>query len=149
MNVGNIRASKKQQEVYDFIRDFIRDNGYGPSYREIKNGLNYASVSTVAVHVDSLISKGYLRKSDKAARSLEIVGDPTTAYVRNGEQFVVYKEAETAKRWLEGEATRRVDSLTAHSPQQRVREAKSFVDVLELIGSDAAMKLLERVRIYE
>lgn len=66
------RASKKQQELYDFVADFIGENGYGPSYREIMNALGYKSVSTVAVHVDGLIKKGYLKKLEGGARSLAI-----------------------------------------------------------------------------
>lgn len=67
------RASKKQQELLQFVDDFIVTNGYGPSYREIMNGLGYKSVSTVAIHVENLIAKGYLARRDKSARSLEVV----------------------------------------------------------------------------
>jgi SOS-response transcriptional repressor LexA len=67
------RASKKQQELLNFVDAFIRESGYGPSYREIMNGLGYKSVSTVAIHIDNLIAKGYLNRRDKSARSLEVV----------------------------------------------------------------------------
>lgn len=67
------RASKKQQELLSFVDGFIKGNGYGPSYREIMRALGYKSVSTVAIHVDGLIAKGYLARRDKSARSLEVV----------------------------------------------------------------------------
>jgi SOS-response transcriptional repressor LexA len=67
------RPSKKQRELLSFIDGFIKGNGYGPSYREIMRALDYKSVSTVAVHVDGLIAKGLLRKTDNAARTLELV----------------------------------------------------------------------------
>lgn len=68
------RPSKKQQEILSFIDGFIKGNGYGPSYREVMRALGYKSVSTVAVHVDALIAKGYLSKGDGySARSLEVV----------------------------------------------------------------------------
>jgi len=67
------RPSKKQQELFEYIRGFIKGNGYGPSYREIMRALDYKSVSTVAVHVDGLIACGKLRKKDNSARSLEVV----------------------------------------------------------------------------
>lgn len=67
------RASKKQQELLQFIDGFIQGNGYGPSYREVMRALGYKSVSTVASHVDQLIAKGYLEKSDNSARSLAVV----------------------------------------------------------------------------
>lgn len=67
------RASKKQQELLSFVDGFIKGSGYGPSYREIMRALGYKSVSTVAVHVEGLIAKGYLRRKDNSARSLEVV----------------------------------------------------------------------------
>ncbi|MES2876010.1 MAG: hypothetical protein V4678_00915 [Patescibacteria group bacterium] len=69
----NERASKRQQELLSFVDGFIKGNGYGPSYREIMRALGYKSVSTVAIHVDNLIAKGYLARRDKSARSLEVV----------------------------------------------------------------------------
>ena len=67
------RSSKKQQELLQFIDNFIKGNGYGPSYREVMRGLGYKSVSTVAIHINGLIEKGYLRKKDHSARSIEVV----------------------------------------------------------------------------
>mgnify|MGYP002368565244 FL=1 len=67
------RASKKQQELLSFVDGFIKGNGYGPSYREIMRALGYKSVSTVAIHTDGLIAKGYLARRDNSARSLEVV----------------------------------------------------------------------------
>lgn len=66
------RASKKQQELLQFIDGFITGHGYGPSYREVMRALGYKSVSTVAVHVNELIAKGYLEKKDNSARSLTV-----------------------------------------------------------------------------
>jgi len=73
MNQAETRPSKKQRELLSFIDGFIKGNGYGPSYREIMRALDYKSVSTVAVHVDGLITRGLLRKKDNSARSLEVV----------------------------------------------------------------------------
>jgi len=67
------RATKKQQELLQFVDDFIREHGYGPSYREITNGLGYKSVSTVATHIDGLITKGFLHRRDNSPRSLEVL----------------------------------------------------------------------------
>lgn len=74
--VDSVRPTKKQRELLNFIDGFIKGNGYGPSYREIMRALDYKSVSTVAIHVDGLIARGYLRKRDKSARSLEVVPLP-------------------------------------------------------------------------
>lgn len=68
-----IRPTKKQRELLTFIENFISEHGYSPSYREIMAGLDYSAVATVALHVNSLIKRGHLRKRDHSARSLEVV----------------------------------------------------------------------------
>ncbi len=68
------RPTKKQFETLEYIREFIGEHGYSPSYREIMKGCNYTSVATVALHVKSLIARGHLQKRDKSARSLEVIG---------------------------------------------------------------------------
>lgn len=68
-----LRPTKKQKELLGYIEQFINEHGYSPSYREIMNGLNYTSVATVALHVNSLIKRGHLRKREHSARSLEVV----------------------------------------------------------------------------
>ncbi len=74
-----IRPTKKQRELLSFIEQFIVQHGYSPSYREIMSGLQYTSVATVALHVNSLIKRGHLRKRDYSARSLELThpAEPT------------------------------------------------------------------------
>jgi len=69
-----VRPTKKQQELLVYIEKFIGQYGYSPSYREIMTGCNYNSVATVALHIRSLIARGQLRKRDRSARSLEVVG---------------------------------------------------------------------------
>lgn len=67
------RPTKKQHETLNFIRHFISEHGYSPSYREIMNGCEYNSVATVSLHVNSLINRGHIIKRGKSARSLEVV----------------------------------------------------------------------------
>lgn len=73
------RPSKRQRELLRFIDSFINQNGYGPSYREVMRALGYKSVSTVAVHVDGLIVRGFLRKRDHSARSIEVISTAVTS----------------------------------------------------------------------
>src|ERR1035437_791335 len=67
----NLRPTKKQRELLSFIEGFISQHGYSPSYREVMTGLQYNSVATVALHINSLIKRGHLQKRDHSARSLE------------------------------------------------------------------------------
>jgi SOS-response transcriptional repressor LexA len=76
-----VRPTKKQRDILTYIEQFIGEHGYSPSYREIMNGLNYTSVATVSLHVNSLIRRGHLRKRDRSARSLEVVAPGETSKV--------------------------------------------------------------------
>lgn len=67
------RFTKKQKQMYDFIADFIDQYGYSPTFREIASGLNYRSIATVSKHIDNLIANGWLVKTDRVGRSLELV----------------------------------------------------------------------------
>ncbi|HUD06343.1 MAG TPA: hypothetical protein VMR34_00500 [Candidatus Saccharimonadales bacterium] len=81
----DIRPTKKQKRILDFIDQFISINGYSPSYREVKNGLDYSSLATVALHIDSLINRGHLKKRDHSARSLEPVKHSSLLTIKTNE----------------------------------------------------------------
>lgn len=95
------RTTKKQQELLQFIGDFIGEHNYAPSYRETMAALGYKSVSTVAVHVDALIAKGYLTKSDKSARSIRLASE---AAVANESTHLAWLRTEIMKRETAGDA---------------------------------------------
>lgn len=63
--------TKKQKVVFDFINNYISENGISPTIEEIRKKLKLKAISTVHEHVHSLTEKGYLSKSDNSARSLE------------------------------------------------------------------------------
>jgi repressor LexA len=65
--------TKRQKEILDYVTQYIEVHGYAPSYREIAEAFKLGSVATVAEHVDTLISKGLLRKNENEARSLQLV----------------------------------------------------------------------------
>jgi hypothetical protein len=98
----SVRPTKKQHETLDFIRHFIAEHGYSPSYREIMNGCNYTSVATVSLHVNNLIKRGHIVKRDKSARSLEVVGgiDESTIATSNHKHELM-KEIESRFERLE------------------------------------------------
>ena len=67
------KTTKKQRELLSYIENFIRQNDFSPSYREIMKAMGYKSVSTVANHIDNLIERGYIKKGKSGIRMLEIV----------------------------------------------------------------------------
>lgn len=63
----------KQQEVYDFIVKYTQEHLYSPSIREIGEGTNLKSTSSVFTHLINLELKGYIvRKCEQ--RSIKLVG---------------------------------------------------------------------------
>ena len=63
--------TRRQREIYDFVRGFVAENGYSPSLEEIGAHFGLSSVATVHKHVQHLVEKGLLRKAWNRARSLE------------------------------------------------------------------------------
>ncbi|HET6746745.1 MAG TPA: hypothetical protein VFH06_01410 [Candidatus Saccharimonadales bacterium] len=116
--MSSVRATKKQRELLAFITNFIREQGYGPSYREIMRALDYKSVSTVAIHVDGLISHGLLRKTDHSARSLEIVNQ--TPNQPDNDHL----------KWLKRELKKRETDQSTYG-QKEAAVLKQAVEILE------------------
>lgn len=127
------RSTKKQKELLDFVDGFIAEHGYGPSYREIMNGMDYKSVSTVAIHIDALISKGYLRKRDNSARSLEVVSaqfrPDTTPKPAGGA---------SKEKWLVDAVNQRFTEYNSVKSQQILDELYVLIGTLKILGFDAA-----------
>ena len=65
--------TKRQREILDFITDFLNDNGYAPSIREIGDNFDLSSPATVHAHIDNLKKKGFLKTSYNEARSIELI----------------------------------------------------------------------------
>jgi repressor LexA len=63
--------TRRQREIYDFICDFIDEQGYSPSLEEIGVHFGLTSVATVHKHVQHLVQKGLLRKAWNRSRSVE------------------------------------------------------------------------------
>jgi repressor LexA len=63
--------TRRQREIYDFVREFIEARGYSPSLEEIGAQFGLSSVATVHKHVQHLVEKGFLRKGWNRSRSVE------------------------------------------------------------------------------
>ncbi|MFQ5515120.1 MAG: transcriptional repressor LexA [Myxococcota bacterium] len=68
-----MHLTRRQKEIYDFIREYLEREGYAPSLEEIGGRFGLSSVATVHKHVQNLVEKGLLRKAWNRSRSLEIV----------------------------------------------------------------------------
>jgi SOS-response transcriptional repressor LexA len=138
------RSTKRQKELLDFVDQFIKEHGYGPSYREIMSALGYKSVSTVAIHIDGLIGKGYLRKRDNSARSLEVV---TSNYGSLGEAKKAAPDS-AKEKWMVDAIKERFGQYTDKPAPQLLDELYVLVGALKVLGFDGAYEAM-RARLAE
>jgi len=131
------RSTKRQKELLDYVDGFIKENGYGPSYREIMNAIGYKSVSTVAIHIDGLISKGFLRKRDNSARSLEVIGLVGGAGVAAGPKKPAGATAAN-ERWLVGAVNERFSVYENGKKAEILDELYVLIGSLKVLGMDDA-----------
>ena len=64
----------RQQEIWDFLVDYVDQHGYPPTVREIGEAVGLASPSTVHAHLANLERAGLLRRDPTKPRALELVG---------------------------------------------------------------------------
>lgn len=69
--------TKRQREIIDYIHNFISNNRYSPSYREIGQHFGFNSLGTVYKHVGVLKRKGLLHAESKSSRTLSpVISEP-------------------------------------------------------------------------
>src|SRR5260221_6483725 len=64
--------TKRQKDFLEFLAGFLEKRGYSPSYEEIAEGMDLASLATVHKHILALETKDYLKRGFNQSRSLEI-----------------------------------------------------------------------------
>jgi repressor LexA len=126
------RSSKRQRELLNFVDGFIQGHGYGPSYREIMRALGYKSVSTVAVHIDGLMAKGYLRKRDRSARSLEVVT------IHLDDSPAVKAPTSSQEKWLVNIISEKFNLLNESNSPEVLDQLYVLVGALKVLGLDGA-----------
>lgn len=63
----------KQEAIYEFIKQQLREKGYPPSVREICNAVGLRSTSTVHGHLKKLEEKGFIRRDPTKPRAIEVL----------------------------------------------------------------------------
>jgi repressor LexA len=74
--------TKRQQEIFDFIKRYSDLNGYPPTVRDIGKAVGLASSSTVHAHLANLEKIGLLRRDPTKPRAIELL-DRAAAGVRS------------------------------------------------------------------
>jgi len=71
----NVRMSKIQKQIFDYVKESINDRGYPPAVREICEAVSLKSTSSVHSHLETLEEKGYIRRDPTKPRTIEIIDD--------------------------------------------------------------------------
>jgi repressor LexA len=64
----------RQQEIWQFLVDYVDRHGYPPTVREIGQAVGLASPSTVHAHLANLERAGLLRRDPTKPRALDLIG---------------------------------------------------------------------------
>jgi repressor LexA len=70
-----MNLTKRQQEIFDFVKKYVGEHGYPPTVRDIGKAIGLASSSTVHAHLANLERLGLLRRDPTKPRAIEVLKD--------------------------------------------------------------------------
>ncbi|CAN5602501.1 transcriptional repressor LexA [soil metagenome] len=155
--------TKRQQEIFEFIRKYAAKTGYPPTVREIGKAVGLHSSSTVHAHLANLEKIGLLRRDPSKPRAIELLekvgkairnpGLPLVGAVQAGEPVLAeehieeYLEIPDAIGGENGDYILRVKGDSMHDAGildgdfvvvQKAEDAREGEIVVALIGDDEA-----------
>lgn len=80
---ANAALSKKQADFFLFLKDYLQENGFPPTIRELRDGVGLSSTNMVKKYLDVLERKGYIRRQFSSPRAIEIIGVSVASEVRH------------------------------------------------------------------
>jgi repressor LexA len=121
-----VDLSKRQKEIFDYIRRYAGRYGYPPTVREIGKAVGLTSSSTVHAHLAKLERLGLVRRDPTKPRAIEVLVDK-------------------ARKAVRGDGLPLVGNVAAGEPILAEENIEDYVSVPDLIGGDSADYVL-RVR---
>lgn len=67
------KLTRRQEEILNYIKEYIVSNGYPPTIREICKAVGVSSPATVHAHLTNLENKGFIKKEDTKNRAIEVL----------------------------------------------------------------------------
>jgi repressor LexA len=122
-----LNLTKRQQEIFDFIRRYSAKHGYPPTVRDIGKAIGLTSSSTVHAHLSNLEKIGLLRRDPSKPRAIELLVDRAKQAVSGGGGLPV------------------VGQVAAGSPLLAEENIDEYVEVPSLAGGDQGDYLLRIV----
>jgi repressor LexA len=125
--------TKRQQEIFDFIRKHSAKHGYPPTVRDIGKAVGLASSSTVHAHLANLEKIGLLRRDPTKPRAIELLDRAAGAAV------------ESVRGIVRPDSLPLVGSVAAGAPVLAEENVEEYVSVPEIAGGGDGQYLL-RIR---
>ena len=119
MEIGK-DLTKRQQEIFDFIKKYSAKYGYPPTVRDIGKAVGLASSSTVHAHLSNLEKVGLLRRDPSKPRAIELLD----------------KAADAVKSVVSPTGLPLVGSVAAGQPILAEENIEDYVQLPELVGGD-------------
>ena len=119
MDIGK-DLTKRQQEIFDFIKKYSAKYGYPPTVRDIGKAIGLTSSSTVHAHLANLEKIGLLRRDPTKPRAIELL----------------VGKAKRAARPALGGGIPLVGQVAAGRPVLAEENIDDYVEVPELAGGD-------------
>ena len=123
MTLENPLLTSRQQEIWQFLAEYVDAHGYPPTVREIGDAVGLASPSTVHAHLANLERAGLLRRDPTKPRAIELVG-------RRREEPLVERTASVPTLPLVGQ-------IAAGGPLLAEESVEDEIAVPEPLGRDA------------
>ena len=99
------RTSNKAQLIMDYVNQFIQENGYSPSVREIGAAVGLRSTASVSYHIQALQDKGLLLTPNTKGRKRSVVTNarpgqiPVVGVVTAGLPILAVENQEGTMAW--------------------------------------------------
>src|SRR4029079_5021917 len=123
-NPLDLKLTKRQQEIFDFIKRYSAKHGYPPSVRAIGRSIGLTSSSPVHAHLANLEKLGVLRRDPTKPRALELLGQAAKKVVPGPSGLPV------------------VGRVAAGAPVLAEENIEEYVNVPEIAGGDAGEYVL-------
>ncbi|WP_028063875.1 transcriptional repressor LexA [Solirubrobacter soli] len=135
MDIGK-DLTKRQQEIFDFIKRYSARHGYPPTVRDIGKAVGLASSSTVHAHLANLEKVGLLRRDPSKPRAIELLDRATAPVV---------SAVEAMKSAVTPTGIPVLGRVAAGEPLLAEENIEDYVQIPEIAGGDDGEYLL-RVR---
>ena len=77
------KITKRQQQIYDYIRSYQEEKGYPPSVREMAAAVGLSSPSTVHAHLNALEERGLIKRDRTKPRAIEVFNEDGSSAKQN------------------------------------------------------------------